>query len=89
MAGTILAVAGTGGPSACSLVELISFGLKKAQMHPTSPHLPHYVTINEAQHFGKIIVDSVFCKVWFSHDCLLDIIKEVAVENIWQPLQSC
>ena len=57
-----------------SLVELISFkalltashrvGLNEGQMHSPSPQCRHIV----AQHFGKIVVKSVFSEGYFSRD---------------------
>ena len=37
--------------------------------------------IEEAQHFRKIAVKSVFSEVWFLSDCRREIICKVAVED--------
>ena len=62
-------VAGVCGGTGC-VVELISFALQA-----------HNVAIEEAQHFRKITVKSVFGEVWFRSDCQHAIINEVAVED--------
>ena len=53
----------------CSLVELISFAdLPAAGLVQTKPQctIPaHYVAIEEAKHFGRIVLKSIFCQIWF------------------------
>ena len=51
-----------------------------------SPDAPSNVAIEEAQHFEKIVVKSVFGEVWFRSDCRHDIINEVADDNL--PLKT-
>ena len=55
-----------------SLVELISFADEPpaglVQTKPRCTLQAHDVAIEVAQHFGKIVVKSVFCEVWFSCD---------------------
>ena len=79
--------AGAGGGTG-SVVELISCpdsppaGLVRTK--PRCTLQAHNVAIEEAQHFRKISVKSVFgkvCSVWFRSDCRRDIINEVAVED--------
>ena len=68
-----------------SLVELISFAdAPPAGLVRTKPRCTlqaHDVAIEVAQHFGKIVVKSVFCEVWFCSDCRRYIMNEVAVED--------
>ena len=68
-----------------SLVELISFAdAPPAGLVRTKPRCTlqaHDVAIEEAQHFRKIAVKSVFGEVWFRSDCRREIICEVAVED--------
>ena len=67
------------------LIELISFAdAPPAGLVRTKPRCTlqaHDVAIEVAQHFGKIVVKSVFCEVWFCSDCRRYIMNEVAVED--------
>ena len=46
-----------------------------------APSKAHDFDIEEAQHFRKMAVKSVFGEVWFSSDCRRDIMYKVAVKN--------
>ena len=68
-----------------SLVELISFAdTPPAGLVWTKPRCTlraHDVIIEVAQHFGKIVVKSIFSNIWLRYDWQHDIINKVAVED--------